>query len=321
MALVREWLADPAFDAATIKARVAALRTERANNLGSPQAITAAAQAFAGFGDDSDFLVEATNQQLEAATPAQLKKILGRFLKTQHRTAYFGPPRQEYAAIALGDGAQAARAPLPLKYRKPNGVYAVDLDTQQTIIWVVWPRGPSTAADRAAGALFGGYVGPLLFQEVRELRGLAYTVFGGFTPSERKTDQAAVAAYVGTQGDKAKEALEAVLATLKKPIDETRITYAKETLEQEHRVERIPPRSIASAVYRWDDEGEKADPRAARTERALKLSRAELEKWVAAGVALPMVVSVTGDRKKLDEPALKQLAPVTFVPIPKLFGY
>jgi len=86
-------------------------------------------------------------------------------------------------------------------------------------------------------------------------------------------------------------------------------------------VERIQPRELAATVYRWDDEGEKADPRAARAQRVLRLSRAELEQWAKAAAALPLIVSITGDRKKLDEPALGRLAPVTFVPAAKLFGY
>ncbi len=321
MALVREWLADPAIDAPTVKARVAALLTERANAVAAPQSISQASQSYARFGDDSDFLVEATNQQLQAATPDQLEKLLGAFLRLKHRTAYFGPPRASYTAIALGDGKLPARAPRPRKLRKPNAVYAVDLDTAQTHIWLVWPRRPVTAADRAAGTMFGEYARPLLFQEVRELRGLAYTVFGTFDTGARKIDESSLLAYVGTQGDKAKDALEAVLATLRRPIDETRLAHARESIAQEHRVERISPRSIAGFVYRWDDEGERADPRAARVERMLKLSRAELEQWAKGVLSQPLIVSVTGSRKKLDEAALGRLAPVTFVPIPRLFGY
>lgn len=321
MALVREWLADPAIETPTVKARVAALITERANAVSSPQAISAAAAAYARFGDDSDYLVEATNVQLQTATPEQLKKILGAFLRLKHRTAYFGPPRTAYAPIALGDGKTPARAPRPLKLRKPNAAFAVDVETAQTHIWLVWPRRPATDADRAAGTLFGLYAQPLLFQEVRELRGLAYTVFGGFSTGVRKADESSLFAYVGTQGDKAQDALEAVRATLRAPVDETRLGHTKERLAQEHRVERIPPRFIANLVFQWDDEGEKGDPRAARTARMQALARADLEKWTQGVLAQPLILSVTGDRKKLDEAALGKLAPLTFVPASKLFGY
>jgi hypothetical protein len=40
-----------------------------------------------------------------------------------------------------------------------------------------------------------------------------------------------------------------------------------------------------------------------------------------AALAQPLIVSVTGDRAKLDEAKLKKLAPVMVVPTAKLFGY
>src|SRR5690606_17636846 len=68
MALIRAWLADPAIDEAAVKARVAAILTERANAIEEPRAIAAASASYARFGAASDFLVEATNAQLAAAT-------------------------------------------------------------------------------------------------------------------------------------------------------------------------------------------------------------------------------------------------------------
>lgn len=322
MALLREWLASPAFDDATLKARVAASLTERANQVGSPQAIANAQQQFARFGNDSDFLVVATNKDMQAAKPEQLKKSLKKFLTLKHRTTYFGPRDAATAAkvVTLGDGKAPARAQRPTKYRRPNIVLATDQPTQQTHVWLVWPKRPANDNDRAAGAVFGNYISEQLYQEVREARGLAYTTYGGYGAG-RKIDETNLFAYVGTQGDKTHDALDAVLSTLRQPLDDVRLTRAKETIAQGHRTERIPPRFVATMVYQWEDQGAKGDPRAARIERIAKLDRATLQKWLDAALKLPVIVSITGDRKKLDEPRLQKLAPVTFVPVEKLFGY
>ena len=53
----------------------------------------------------------------------------------------------------------------------------------------------------------------------------------------------------------------------------------------------------------------------------MKLDKAALERWMKANLGNRLMVSVTGDRKKLDEAKLKKIAPVTFVPVDKLFGY
>jgi predicted Zn-dependent peptidase len=323
MKLLQEWLATPAIDDATLKARVATTLTERANAITDPQTIIIAAAFYAAFGKDSEFVAVPSNKQLQAATPAQLVKSLSTFLHRKHRTTYFGPrSTKEASAIAiLGDGKQAGRGKRPLKYRTPNTLLLTDQEMAQSHVRFYWPRNPANNADRAAGTLYGEYIGPVLFQEVREARGLAYRVQGGFNAAAKKTDAAAAQAYVGTQADKTHDAIEALLSTMKAPIDDARLKRAKDGLLESYRVARIPPRQVANVVYIWADQGEKADPRAARMKRALELDKPGLEKWVKDALARKVIISVTGDRKKLDEAKLKKLAPITPAPITQLFGF
>jgi predicted Zn-dependent peptidase len=323
MALVRAWLAEPVFDEATVKARVAAVLTERANALANPQSIAAAQQAFARHGQDSEFLVVPSDKQLEAVTPAQLKATLAGFLHWNHRTSYFGPraPAGAAAAVVLGDGKRATSPRKPVKFRAPNTALVTDQPTAQTHIWLIWPRAPTTAAERAVGAVFSEYIGPILFQEVREARGLAYTVFGGYGAGDKLADDGALFAYVGTQGDKSHDAVDAVLGTLRGAVDDQRFALAKAAITERHRVDRIAPRDLAAVVYRWQDQGELADPRAARYARAQQVDRDALERWLRAALARAMIVSIVGDHQKLDDARLAKLAPVAPVPVAKLFGY
>jgi predicted Zn-dependent peptidase len=324
MTLLREWLADPAVDDSIVKASVVAALTERKNAISTPQAIVGAQGQFARYGAESELLVVASNKDLEKVTPAQLKKLLGQFLKLKHRTTYFGPraAKDSLAAITLGDGKTATKPPPAVRFRKPNALFGTDQDTKQTHIWLLWPRKVANDNDRAAGTLFTEYAQPVLYQEVREARALAYTVFGGYDPGRKRSDDASLYAYAGTQGDKSHDAIDSILGTLRAPVDDKRLAIAKESIMQGYRVERIAPRSVANTVFAWEDQGEKADPRAGRIKRTLAVDKATLEKWIKSALAQPVIVSITGDRKKLDEAKLGKLAPsVTWVPIEKLFGY
>ncbi len=322
VALLREWLAEPLIDDATVKARVATNLTERANSIASPQVVTQAVAAFARDGADSQFLVVPKNKELEKVTPAALKKLLARYLDMKHRTAYFGPRGKDAAtAIALGKGSVATKPIKAYKYRAPGKVFALDQDTKQMQIALTWPRGPGNDNDRAVGTVFSEYAGNLLYQEVREAQGLAYTVRGWYAPSFRKQDDSATMAYVGTQADKTHTAIDAVLSTLVIKVDDQRFAVAKETIAQNHRVDRIAPRFIANTVFAWQDQGEKVDPREARNRRTATVDKATLEKWIKEAIAKKVIVSISGPKKSLDEAKLSKLSPITWVTKEQVFGY
>ncbi len=322
MALLKEWLAEPMIDDAIVKARVATNLTERANAVASPQVVTQAVAAFARDGNESQYLVVPKNKDLEKATPAMVKKLLARYLDMKHKTAYFGPRGKDAAtAIVLGKGSIATKQIKPYRYRPGGTVIALDQDTKQMQIAMTWPRGPGNDNDRAVGTLFSEYAGMLLYQEVREARGLAYTVRGWYSPSFRKQDDSATMAYVGTQADKTHDAIDAVLSTLAIKIDDQRFAVAKDTIAQNHRVDRIAPRFIANTVFSWQEQGEKVDPRDARNKRTMAVDKAKLEKWIKDALAKKVVVSISGPKKSLDEKKLGKLAPIKWVTKEQVFGY
>jgi predicted Zn-dependent peptidase len=81
-------------------------------------------------------------------------------------------------------------------------------------------------------AIFGGSTSSRLFREVREKRGLAYSV-GSY--NEQFTDQGLVATYVGTRGDNVEEACSIIgteMARLRsEPVSEEELVRAKESVK------------------------------------------------------------------------------------------
>jgi predicted Zn-dependent peptidase len=81
-------------------------------------------------------------------------------------------------------------------------------------------------------AIFGGSTSSRLFREVREKRGLAYSV-GSY--NEQFTDQGLVATYVGTREDNVEEACEIIgreMARLRsEPVSEEELVRAKESVK------------------------------------------------------------------------------------------
>ena len=90
-------------------------------------------------------------------------------------------------------------------------------ETQQIQIALAYPS--ATVADpnyyqaRAATAILGGYSSARLFTEVREKRGLCYSVYASY---ESQRDRAAVLCYAGTSVERAQETLDVTIAEIQR---------------------------------------------------------------------------------------------------------
>jgi predicted Zn-dependent peptidase len=88
-------------------------------------------------------------------------------------------------------------------------------ETQQIQIAIAYPTetvgSPDYYLARATTAVLGGYSSARLFTEVREKRGLCYSVYASY---ESQRDRAAVLCYAGTSPDRAQQTLDVTLAEI-----------------------------------------------------------------------------------------------------------
>jgi predicted Zn-dependent peptidase len=110
-------------------------------------------------------------------------------------------------------GASAEAIPLP---HTPTSAH-IQKDTQQTQIAVAFPSVPVTDPDyyhaRAAASVLSGGMSSRLFTEVREKRGLCYSVYAFH---ETFKTQGTMLAYAGTRAERAQETLDVTLAELRR---------------------------------------------------------------------------------------------------------
>ncbi|MFO0908832.1 MAG: pitrilysin family protein [Isosphaeraceae bacterium] len=109
--------------------------------------------------------------------------------------------------------------PEPHVQERPAGPHRDHIlrETQQIQIALAYPSvtvdDPSYYHARAATAILGGYASARLFTEVREKRGLCYSVYSSY---ESQRDRAAVLCYAGTSADRAQETLDVTLDEVRK---------------------------------------------------------------------------------------------------------
>jgi predicted Zn-dependent peptidase len=135
----------------------------------------------------------------------------------------------------LAPGADAARSQAPVA-AAPPGVHFERKDTEQYHVCLgalgISRHDDRRFALRVLDTIFGGTSSSRLFQEVREQRGLAYSVYS-FTSAYRDTGQ--VGLYVGTRADNLAPAMEVVAAELDRmretPATADELQRAKENLK------------------------------------------------------------------------------------------
>jgi len=109
--------------------------------------------------------------------------------------------------------------PEPAVEERPTGPRRDHLrrETQQIQIALAYPSATAASPDyyksRAAVGVLGGYSSARLFTEVREKRGLCYSVYATY---ESQRDRAAVICYAGTAADRAQETLDVTLAEVRR---------------------------------------------------------------------------------------------------------
>jgi len=165
-------------------------------------------------------------------TPRGLKHITGTSIR-RHFERTFGPngtivsvagnidwpTLRDQVERLFGDWPDAAGRPLTLK-KALGGRGHLRKDTTQTQIAVAYPSVPFGHADyyAAQGAVqvLSGGMGARLFTEVREKRGLCYSVWSSYQTFK---DRACILAYAGTTNERAQETLDVTLAELKRLAD------------------------------------------------------------------------------------------------------
>lgn len=327
--VVERWFREVQIDPARLQAIADNTLSVRRDAMEDPDQLADALAEYALLGKDSEYLLEPTNAQIAGARPDALARLLREFPDHQHRTLYFGPRPAAEAARAIGLGKDhrkvAARPPVAFRKVARPTLYFTHRDVAKSTIALGMPTGTRPRDDRPAAQLLNEYLGggmnALLFQELREARGLVYYAWGVVSPGERPSDAWMLRGGLGTQSDKTTEALRTFLDLLRRPLDARRLGSARASLDQEFRGSRIDPRHSARMVDAWDEQGEKTDPRPWLWEKIGGLTPEQLQAFAGRYVALPTIVGMVGHRERLDLAALKQIGELVEVAPAQLFSY
>ena len=285
----------------------------------------------------SEFIDKTTlnNDELMALTSEELLNKVRELLGCQHEVIYYGPASEAGVVelIEKGHDTSAGLKPLEKTYSSyqltpESKVYMVQYDAKQIYYLQYSNRGEKLdlAADpyiTMYNEYFGGGMNAIVFQEMREARGLAYSSQAYLSGPSHKDDSYMFYAFIATQNDKMKTAIEAFDEIINEmPESQAAFDVAKEALISRMRTDRVTGTGIINS-YLGDREMGVSETRQKQIyEVAQTLTLEDVketqDKWVENRT---YVYGILGDIKDLDTNYLQTLGPVVVLSLEDIFGY
>lgn len=276
-----------------------------------------------------------TDRQIAELTSEELLGKVRNLMEYSHEVSYYGPSTENEVKALIRENHRIAEDLKPLTLRYPEAVptpsskvYLAQYDAKQ-IYYLQYSNNEekldldSDPYIKLYNEYFGGGMNAIVFQEMREARGLAYSASGRLLEPEYKDDSYKYFAFIATQNDKMQTAIEAFDEIINDmPVSETAFNIAKEALTTKYRTERITGRNILRSYQNARDMGI-TEPRSKKIyeklpELTLEDVKATQEKWVKDRT---YCYGILGDIKNLDTDYLKTLGTVEVLTLEDIFGY
>lgn len=287
------------------------------------------------YGAKNPFNDVMSNVALQEVEAEALTEIIKGMTQLPHRVLYYGPrsTTEVQSFLASYHPVPEAFEAIPalkqyeeLAMDQPK-VFWTDYDMVQTEILFL-AKGeqydPQNApAARMFNEYFGGGMNSIVFQEIREAQGLAYSVFSSFSQPSKKDKANYLFAYVGTQADKQSEAMDAMLDLLNNmPESEEAFNIAKGAILNKIESERVTRSGVLWSYISAQDRGLDYDLRKDIYEQVQSMEFADLKSFQEKYIKDQRYVTVlVGSRDKIDFDALQEYGDIQELSLEELFGY
>lgn len=311
------------------------LMKARANAKLNKNAIASALRNYALYGANNPYNYTLTDEEIEAIKEEDLIGIIQSLLNYKHRILYYGPQElSSFTASIAGLHKTPASWTMPapaVKFERTsqtaNQVLFAEYDAVQADIY--WSRnlGKFDAEKDALVNMFNGYfgggMGSIVFQTIRESKALAYSTYAFVSTPAKKDDHYSAIAYVGTQADKLNEAIAGMNELLNElPKNEASFTSARKSLFKDIETERITKDGIIFNYLNAEKKGLKEDIRKKNYEKYKTLKLQDLDAYHRAELSnKPYSYSVVGSEKNIKLDDLKKYGELKKISLKELFGY
>ena len=309
---------------------------QRTNAKASQQENFRALQNYCLYGSDYIRTLVMSSKELQRVSSEELLANIKQLSKVKHRVLYYGPQSitdlvgSLYSAHAVGDDLIDLKSePIPTKaVTKPNVLFA-QYDAKQ----VYYMQYSCRAEDKfniensPVGNLYNNYfsggMNSVVFQEMREARGLAYSAYSYLAKGRVPQHPYYFYAFIATQNDKVEQAVKAFDDIIENmPRSEQAFELAKSGILANLESQRITKSLILWHYLEHEKFGLKEDINKTIYEGIQSLTLDDVVKFQQEFIkGRPYSYCSLGDKHDLDMKYIRSLGKVKFLSQEEIFGY
>ena len=315
-----------------LKARIAKSRKDSKANKGS---IMQGLTSYAMYGNKNKFNNVLSNQELETTTTAELLDKIKNFSNYEQTIIYYGPNPLDKL---IADLTSIHKVPAEFAVATSKKVFKQLAQTSNEVLFADydmvqsetrWIRNTDTfnpeknTMVNVFNNYFGGGMGSIVFQTIRESKALAYSTYGYYVAPTKKDEQYFMMSYVGSQVDKFKEATAAMNELLTKmPEIDGNLDLAKSQVKKDIQTERIVQDDIIYNYLAAKQLGLTDDARKMLYNTVDNVKMADVTSFHGNYFAnKPFTYAIVASEKKIDMEQMKKLGTVKKLSLEELFGY
>ena len=277
-----------------------------------------------------------TEQQLREAKPQELLNLLADLRNMEHSVLYYGPMSVQELSDLLAQEHPTPQQMKPVPQGKPftreltpkNEIWIAPYDAKNIYMRMYHNENRAwNPAENGVQTLFNEYYGSgmngIVFQEMREARGLAYNAGAAYLRPDHKGEKEFFFTHIISQNDKMMDCINQfhqILDTI--PQSEAAFQIAKESVLKLMATSRVRKGGIISRYIMTKRLGLEKDLSKATYQAIQQLQLKDIVAFEEANMARkPFRYIILGDEKELDMPALEKIGPIRRLTLEEVFGY
>ena len=277
-----------------------------------------------------------TAEQLRQTSPKVFTDLLKNISGYEHTVLYYGPLSEKQLSDVIGKlhktGKKLAPAPqgeaFAMQMTPQNEIWIAPYEAKNIYMRMFHNEGRAWNPDKQGvttlfNEYYGGGMNGIVFQELREARGLAYNAFALYNRPGRKGETESFYTHIITQNDKMMDCVRQFHEILDNmPQSEAAFQIAKDAAIKQLASQRTTKFSILNAYINAQRLGLDYDINEKIYRLLPSLQLKDIVDFEQQNMGhKPYRYVILGDEKELDIKALEQIAPVRRLSLEEIFGY